>query len=164
MSSYDFEYPDVFTAGTIGEVGNRTFLVQARHGSRTVTVKVEKQQLRALADYLAEAINGLGRPGHLDDPEGIIMSPDDLIDITAGEISVSIDPERGHVEIVMEDIDPKINDDALICVSKEQAAAFAIAAIRLVESGRPPCPLCGLPLDPRGHDCPRTNGHRAPLR
>ena len=91
------------------------------------------------------------------------MSPDDVIDIRAGEISVSIDPERGHVEIVIEDLDLKVDDDVLISVTKEQAAAFAIASIRLVESGRPPCPLCGLPLDPRGHDCPRTNGHRAPL-
>ncbi len=163
MSSFDFEYPDVFTAGTIGDVGSRTFLVQARDGNRVVTIKVEKQQLRALAEYLSEAIKGLGRPGHLDDPEGLVMSPDDVIDIRAGEISVSIDPERGHVEIVIEDLDLKVDDDVLISVTKEQAAAFAIASIRLVESGRPPCPLCGLPLDPRGHDCPRTNGHRAPL-
>ena len=24
----------------------------------------------------------------------------------------------------------------------------------------PPCPFCGLPLDPDGHICPRQNGHR----
>ena len=35
--------------------------------------------------------------------------------------------------------------------------------LRLVEAGRPPCPLCSLPLDPAGHDCPRTNGHRPPV-
>ncbi|MGH9011673.1 MAG: DUF3090 family protein [Acidimicrobiia bacterium] len=28
-----------------------------------------------------------------------------------------------------------------------------------VERGRPPCPLCGGPLDPSGHICPRLNGH-----
>jgi uncharacterized repeat protein (TIGR03847 family) len=28
-------------------------------------------------------------------------------------------------------------------------------------AGRPPCPLCGLPLDVSGHVCPRQNGHRA---
>ena len=50
-----------------------------------------------------------------------------------------------------------------IALSREQAAAFAIHATRLVEAGRPPCPLCGLPLDPSGHDCPRTNGHRPPV-
>jgi uncharacterized repeat protein (TIGR03847 family) len=50
-----------------------------------------------------------------------------------------------------------------IALSREQAAAFAIHATRQVEAGRPPCPLCGLPLDPSGHDCPRTNGHRPPV-
>jgi uncharacterized repeat protein (TIGR03847 family) len=44
-----------------------------------------------------------------------------------------------------------------------QAAAFAIRGTRLVEAGRPACPLCGYPLDPRGHVCPRKNGHHAPL-
>ncbi len=50
-----------------------------------------------------------------------------------------------------------------IALTREQAAAFAIHATRLVEAGRPPCPLCGFPLDPSGHDCPRTNGHRPPV-
>ena len=27
----------------------------------------------------------------------------------------------------------------------------------LVEAGRPPCPLCGMPMDPTGHRCPRWN-------
>ena len=50
-----------------------------------------------------------------------------------------------------------------VALTREQAAAFAIHATRLVEAGRPPCPLCSLPLDPAGHDCPRTNGHRPPV-
>ena len=50
-----------------------------------------------------------------------------------------------------------------VALSREQAAAFAIHATRLVEAGRPPCPLCSFPLDPSGHDCPRTNGHRPPV-
>ena len=49
-----------------------------------------------------------------------------------------------------------------VALSREQAAAFAIHATTLVEAGRPPCPLCALPLDPAGHICPRTNGHRPP--
>ncbi|HEX9527258.1 MAG TPA: DUF3090 family protein, partial [Streptosporangiaceae bacterium] len=31
---------------------------------------------------------------------------------------------------------------------------------QIVSQGRPPCPLCGLPLDTGGHICPRQNGHR----
>ena len=38
--------------------------------------------------------------------------------------------------------------------------ALAQGALKVVSAGRPPCPLCGLPLDTDGHVCPRQNGHR----
>src|SRR5215210_5606581 len=38
------------------------------------------------------------------------------------------------------------------------AHAFAARALAVVQAGRPPCPLCGAPLDPGGHFCPRRNG------
>ncbi|GAA0910549.1 DUF3090 domain-containing protein [Streptomyces thermoalcalitolerans] len=41
-----------------------------------------------------------------------------------------------------------------------QARAFAKRAMDVVNAGRPPCPLCSLPLDPEGHVCPRQNGYR----
>ena len=40
-----------------------------------------------------------------------------------------------------------------------QARSFVERAVRVLGSGRPPCPLCGQPLDPQGHLCPRRNGH-----
>ena len=40
-----------------------------------------------------------------------------------------------------------------------QARAMATRGSAAVERGRPPCPLCGGPLDPTGHICPRLNGH-----
>lgn len=39
------------------------------------------------------------------------------------------------------------------------ARSFVARAARIVAAGRPPCPLCGVPLDPQGHICPRRNGH-----
>ena len=30
----------------------------------------------------------------------------------------------------------------------------------VVNEGRPLCQLCGLPMDPDGHKCPASNGHR----
>jgi uncharacterized repeat protein (TIGR03847 family) len=38
------------------------------------------------------------------------------------------------------------------------ARSFVKRAAHVVASGRPPCPLCGQPLDPQGHICPRRNG------
>jgi uncharacterized repeat protein (TIGR03847 family) len=45
-------------------------------------------------------------------------------------------------------------------ISGAQARAFAKRAMEVVNAGRPPCPLCSLPLDPEGHVCPRQNGYR----
>ena len=40
------------------------------------------------------------------------------------------------------------------------ARSFAKRALEVVNAGRPPCPLCSLPLDEEGHVCPRQNGYR----
>jgi uncharacterized repeat protein (TIGR03847 family) len=51
--------------------------------------------------------------------------------------------------------------DALrVRLTADMARAFIARALRVVAAGRPPCPLCNLPLDPEGHICPRQNGHR----
>jgi len=46
-------------------------------------------------------------------------------------------------------------------ITASMARAFSQRAMQIVSAGRPPCPLCGLPLDASGHICPRQNGHRA---
>ncbi len=79
-----------------------------------------------------------------------------------GDIAIALDEENETIEVSLESVDEDDNLD--ITLSKELAGGLAIAITRLVEAGRPPCPLCGGPLDPKGHDCPRTNGHRPPLR
>lgn len=155
------EHPDRVTVGTIGDVGQRLFLLQAREGRRIVVVKVEKDQIAILASWLARVVRSMTRPDALD--VDMDLEPEYEVDFVAGEITVSVDDAAERIEV---SIDPaEDNGDSLVVtLTKEQAAAFAIRAVQLIEAGRPPCPLCGLPLDPRGHDCPRTNGHHAPLR
>ena len=52
--NYVFANPDKVMVGVRGEVGNRLFLLQVREGRRLVIVKCEKQQLAALAEWLAQ--------------------------------------------------------------------------------------------------------------
>ena len=42
-------------------------------------------------------------------------------------------------------------------LTRAQVAAFVEIARDLVAAGRPPCYLCGLPMEPTGHPCPRLN-------
>jgi uncharacterized repeat protein (TIGR03847 family) len=47
---HNFERPDRFVAGTVGEPGQRTFFLQAREGERITSVALEKQQVSVLAE------------------------------------------------------------------------------------------------------------------
>jgi uncharacterized repeat protein (TIGR03847 family) len=59
-----------------------------------------------------------------------------------------------------EDEEPDDDLDRLrVRLSPEATRAFIDRARRVVAAGRPPCPLCGQPLDPAGHLCPRHNGY-----
>jgi uncharacterized repeat protein (TIGR03847 family) len=159
---YDFSDPDRFTVGTVGPVGQRLFLLQCRKGEVLLTLKIEKQQVSVLADYLAQIVRDQARPGHL--PDELPLEEPDEPAWAIGTVGVTYDEHDDRVVIVIEELVPEDESGAIarLSVTREQAAAFAITATRLVESGRPPCPLCGSPLDPSGHECPRTNGHRPP--
>lgn len=161
---YDLSAPERFTVGTVGPVGQRLFLLQCRQGPILLTLKIEKQQVSVLSDYLARIVRGQTRPGHLpDDPELALEEPNEPA-WAVGTIGVSYDEATSRVVVVAEELvaEDEASSVARFSITLEQAAAFAITATGLVEAGRPPCPLCGLPLDPSGHNCPRTNGHRPP--
>jgi uncharacterized repeat protein (TIGR03847 family) len=163
MSSYDLNDVDRVTVGTVGPPGRRVFLLQASQGPQTVTVKLEKAQVRALAEYLGELLENLARPGHLPD-EVELEEPADP-EWVVGAIGITYVEELDRLLVVAEEAVPEgddSGDEARLFITREQAGALAIRGTRLVESGRPECPLCHYPLDPAGHVCPKTNGHRPP--
>lgn len=163
--SYELGSPDKVTVGTIGPVGARAFYLQARQGSSVVTLKVEKQQVGALAALLGRLLQDLARLGELaqDDLELVEFEEPEFV---VGALAVSYDSAADRVVVLAEELvgeEDEPGDDASVAMTREQAAALAIRGTQLVQAGRPPCPLCGFPLDPRGHACPRTNGHHPPL-
>jgi len=67
--------------------------------------------------------------------------------------------EADDEELELSDDDPEGPDLVRVRLTPARARAFAERALRTVASGRPPCPVCGQPLDPTGHLCPRRNGY-----
>ncbi|WP_017555482.1 DUF3090 domain-containing protein [Nocardiopsis baichengensis] len=67
--------------------------------------------------------------------------------------------EQAEVEVFSETA-PADRDVLRVHLTPTAARAFAGRAMRVVAAGRPNCPLCGRPLDPAGHICPRQNGYR----
>jgi uncharacterized repeat protein (TIGR03847 family) len=180
---YLFDTPDRFIAGTVGAPGNRTFFLQARDGTRIVSVALEKVQVAALADRLGDLLEELERRGvsgaeelpgsvgdtaALDEPINEVFragtlslgwdTADDLIVLEAHELTD--EDAEDEDESLAEDDDEDGPDVLRVRFDAAVARAFIARAQRVVAAGRPPCPLCGQPLDPQGHLCPRRNGHR----
>jgi hypothetical protein len=59
-----------------------------------------------------------------------------------------------------EDEEDSTGEVAEINLSLGMAIAFTARSKAVVNAGRLPCPFCGIPIDPRGHLCPRANGYR----
>ena len=163
--SYSFDAPRLFTVGAVGEVGARLFFIQAHAEGTTVSVKCEKQQAAALAEHLQRVLADLPVVDADEPPPLIEPLPPMDIEFAVGTISIGYDEDRDRVLLVLEEIRPDDEDDLIaeapgslrLRVTRSQAAAFVTQASGLVAAGRPPCRLCGQPLDPDGHVCPRLN-------
>jgi len=176
MPVYSYDPPERFIAGTVGQPGERTFYLQAMLGTRVTSVALEKGQVSQLAERLDELLDEVARrTGAVSAAGDIDDGPLDLPlteDFRVGAIALAWDhdDERVIIEAQEESEEPlepladDVPDDApailRVRITADTARAFARRAIQVVRQGRPPCPLCGLPLDPAGHVCPRQNGHR----
>jgi len=160
--SYELLDVDKLTVGAVGEPGRRVFVLQARHANQLVTLKVEKGQVAALAEHLGQMLQDLPEPGPL--PADLELEDPIQPEWIVGSLGSSWDDGLDRLLLLVEEAVPEGDEaaEARIGLTREQMAALALRSAQLVASGRPPCPLCGYPLDPKGHECPRTNGHRPP--
>lgn len=174
-----FRSPERFLAGTVGQPGEREFYVQVADGTRVLSVACEKQQVAILADRLGSLITEVSRRfgAHPADGPTAIQQAELLEtpvepEFRVGTMGLAWDGSGSHVivellaltdqevgeDVVLEDREDA--PDALrVFLTLAEARDFANHAQRIVAAGRPPCPLCGNPLDPEGHICPRLNGY-----
>jgi uncharacterized repeat protein (TIGR03847 family) len=186
---FAFEPPERFVAGTVGPPGERTFYLQARGGGRLVSVVLEKVQVTLLAEKLEELLAEAHQRFALELPGPSVAPPDnDPLDspvdeeFRVGTLGLAFDVEDNTVIIeaiaaddtaefeaeTEDDGDddgsetPTISDDLdrlRVRLTPAAVREFIDRARRVIAAGRPPCPLCGQPLDPSGHLCPRHNGY-----
>jgi uncharacterized repeat protein (TIGR03847 family) len=161
LSSFDFDAPDHFTAGTVGPQGERVFYIQGRQRGRLVTLKSEKEQVRALATYLAQLLDKLPTASEAPPDSVELLEPVDAAWPVAS-LGLGWDEERQRIVVVAESVVEEEGDEAAtarFAITRAQATAFVERAEALVKAGRPICPMCSQPKDPSGHVCPRSNGH-----
>ena len=167
--SWEFTEPDSIVPGVFGEPGRRTFFIQVRDAGRIVSFKMEKQQVAALCEYLEGILTDLPaiHPGQFIAPISA-FEPLEMQWIVGG-LAVAYEEDDDRLVIVAEEM-PDIDDEddfaedfdfdpatARIRITRAQVAAFIAVGNDIVRAGRPACRLCGRPMDPGGHPCPRLN-------
>ena len=168
----EFDPVDDIGAGAFGAPGQRTFVIQARKGSATLSVLVEKEQVQLLASEATQFLDKIAE----EDPEepagsagtvaGAVTEDEPLF--RARLIGIGYDPDRHLVLIELredasddDDAPPPLDETegriARLYATRSQVRAMARNGVAAVEAGRPRCQLCDFPMDPEGHICPRWN-------
>ena len=164
-----FKNPERCVAGTIGQPGERAFFIQAREKARVVSVAVEKAQVAAISSRLEQIVAEVRKSNPLisivavQNDDAPLDTPVDE-EFQVGAISLAWDDEKQLITFELyelEDDEQDAEGQVLeINFSLAMAFAFAQRSKAVVNAGRLPCPFCAIPIDPRGHLCPRANGYR----
>ena len=183
---HGFDPPERFVTGTVGEPGDRTFFLQARSGSKVISVALEKQQVAALAERIDELLDEVMATGHtsgtvpavapldMEDAEPLEQPIEEEFRAGTMTLSWDADAERVVIEVfpfteaavvspeqVDEDFEePEPEELLLVRLDAGAARAFVKRSAQVLEAGRPTCPFCGNPIDVDGHLCVRANGFR----
>ena len=165
--------PEVFTADYVGEPGKRAFFLQARSSETTYSFALEKQQVAVLAEKLRELLllvdteDTVKTTAPERDPGLQLQQPLEP-EFRVGTMGLAYDEEPDQVVVLAQPVNPEEEereepdeDEGIrFLLRRDQVRAFVLHAGAVVEEGRPTCQLCGLPMDPAGHACPASNGHR----
>src|SRR3954462_11120960 len=134
---HEFDPPERFVAGTVGEPGARTFFLQARSGPRVVSVALEKQQVAVLAERIDELLDEVMAssgndtlvpavaPVSLDDAEPLEQPIDEQF--RAGTMTLSWDPALARVVIEVFPITDVVEDE----VDDEEVEPDEVFLVRL---------------------------------
>jgi uncharacterized repeat protein (TIGR03847 family) len=140
------EAPDTIAPSEVDERPLDEPLVEAFRAG-TLTIGWDPQNERVVLEALART----------DEDEMDADDEDDEED--AEDEDEEDDEERLFDALSLADGDTDGPDFVRIRLTTAETAAFVERSLRVVAAGRPPCPICGRPLDPQGHLCPRKNGY-----
>ena len=164
-----FNNPERCVVGTTGQPGERAFFIQAREKARVVSVAVEKAQVAAIASRLELIVAEVRKSNPLisvisvANDDAPLETPVDE-EFQVGAISLAWDDEKQLITFELYELEDDEQDAEGQVLEINFSLAMAIAFVQrskaVVNAGRLPCPFCAIPIDPRGHLCPRANGYR----
>jgi len=144
-----------------GQPGHRTFQLLLESSAGNAALVLEKQQLSELALAVQHLLE-LHAPARATAPLPDVAASHVQVEFKIGRIGLDFDVKRQSILALLQDEEATEKDSVNIsCWLPRQAAQeFCEAALAVCAAGRPLCPLCHGPIDPEGHRCPKSNGHK----
>jgi uncharacterized repeat protein (TIGR03847 family) len=156
------------TVGTIGPPGRRTFYLQGSQGSQTISLVIEKEQARMLANSFEALIEELAEKHPVDTRETQepvwrdmrLREPVESL-FRVGNMGLGYNEDSNQVVLVAYELVDEGDEPNVVSFWTSRALVLAVIkhANEVVKAGRPICGNCGAPIDPDGHFCPQRNGH-----
>ncbi|MFN0285146.1 MAG: DUF3090 domain-containing protein [Kineosporiaceae bacterium] len=120
---FDYDPPERFVAGTVGQPGQRTFFLQARAGTRLTSVALEKTQVGVLAERVEELLDEVLRrsggtapvpaiaPAVAEDTASLDTPIEEEFRVGTMSLAWDGDTERVVIEAFSEGATPELEDD-----------------------------------------------------
>lgn len=168
---------DHLVAGCIGKPGQRIFYIQAAKEGEMITILCEKFQVQQLAQGIHKFVEQLHKKNpHLE----ISALPDSDLDLDfrqpieplfrVGEIGIDYDQESGLMVLIAQEVGKEGQKDEHEDESEAVTLRIWATSLQMLQManygeeqasrGRPICGNCMQPIDPEGHFCPKSNGHK----
>lgn len=157
------------TIGAVGPPGKRIFYLQGSQGTRTLSLTMEKEQARLLANSFVALLAELAEKYPPDTREAQeepiwmdmrLREPIEAL-FRIGNIGLGFNEGTNQIvlvayELVEEDDEPNV---VSFWTSRSHIQSLAKHTADVIRAGRPVCGNCGQPIDAEGHFCPQRNGH-----
>ena len=164
---YEFDEVTLLSPFAVGVPGKRTFFLGIGNKNRWVRIWVEKEQLQALNQAIEQLFLILSQehirltdeaeapPSHDDTPSGLPYAELDVVQIT-----LDYDEQgKSIMEVLVQPAGAQEPNPAEVyCLATiAQLKKLRRQTKIIIAAGRPLCPICGGPIDPTGHVCPKKN-------
>jgi uncharacterized repeat protein (TIGR03847 family) len=166
---YDLNPVMHITADAVGPPGQRVFYLQAGQEDTLVTLVLEKEQVQALAISVEQMLEELEKRSPQSVGQIELISQYDLVLrepieplFRVGQMGLGYDEDNDLLIVVAQELTDEDEEMSVarFWATRGQMKALSEHSLRVVEAGRPTCPLCERPIDSDGHFCPRRNGHQ----
>ena len=150
-------------ARATGEPGQREFRLWVIGAHQEFArLKLEKEHLLGLRMAINRVVSEAAAPAAPPDQPSDDFPAVPGYDFVVGRLGVGFSEADDMMVLQVDEVAPEEEKSPFtlqFAFDRSQAANLTREIDEILATGRPPCRLCGQPVDPAGHICVKTNGH-----